>query len=258
LITDHGNRGVDHFVKQICWTLYVDGNFCLSHFNLDIDKGGHSTIDAANAIYKSLNSLHLDDMDVEFSYICGDSGDGAKVQLLHPRLIELELMNESSDFVNCILHAFNLSYEHACKDSLGDQGMHKCTVFQMCYLAVLLMKKVKEQTNFDTLKKIYAKTMTQALTDQRYKDGAKVNFMQAYDELFDLLKESSDEEDAMESLERDLDIEQVLQEPDAAAINKLAEKCPTNIKEPNFSRWGTISAVCKVVLTSVRDTYCHS
>jgi hypothetical protein len=127
--------------------------------------------------------------------------------------------------------------------------MHKCTVFQMCYLAVLLMKKVKEQTNVDTLKKIYAKTMTQALTDQQYKDGAKVNFMQAYDELFDLLKESSDKDDAMESLERDLDIEQVLQgEPNAAGINKLAAKCPTNIKEPNFSRWGTISAVCKVVL----------
>ena len=31
-------------------------------------------------------------------------------------------------------------------------------------------------------------------------------------------------------------------------ISKLAAECPTNIKDPNFSCWGTISAVAKVVL----------
>jgi hypothetical protein len=36
---------------------------------LDIDKGGHTTFAAANAIAKSLQSLGLDDCDTEFSYI---------------------------------------------------------------------------------------------------------------------------------------------------------------------------------------------
>ena len=62
------------------------GQLKLNHFNLDIDKGGHTTEEAANAIKKSLAALHLDGVDAEFSFICGDSGGGAKVQLLYPRL----------------------------------------------------------------------------------------------------------------------------------------------------------------------------
>jgi hypothetical protein len=34
----------------------------------------------------------------------------------------------------------------------------------------------------------------------------------------------------------------------ASAIKKLSYNCPTNMKEPNFSRWGTIAAVSKIVL----------
>jgi hypothetical protein len=151
---------------------------------LDIDKGGHTTVDAANAIHKSLKALHLDDIDVEFSFICGDSGGGAKVQDLHPRLVAIEAMSEFSDYVNCI-HAFNLSYEHACKDIFGDQGVHRNTVFQMVYLAVLMMKTLKKNTDINTLKSIYANAMTKALTNQKYKDAAGKNFMQAFDELMD-------------------------------------------------------------------------
>jgi hypothetical protein len=40
LVTDHGNRrGVDHFVKMICWPSVDDqGKHILRHFNLDIEK----------------------------------------------------------------------------------------------------------------------------------------------------------------------------------------------------------------------------
>jgi hypothetical protein len=138
LVTDHGNRsGVDHFVKMIIWSTKRNGKWQLHHFNLDIDKGGHTTISAANAIHKSLLRLHVEQLDIEFSFICGDSGGGARVQLLHPLLIEIGAMDQGSDHINCLLHAFNLAYEHACKDALGDQGMNRCTVFQMCYLAIL-------------------------------------------------------------------------------------------------------------------------
>eukprot|EP00956_Cyclotella_meneghiniana_P038994 scaffold163785_cov37-Cyclotella_meneghiniana.AAC.4 len=112
LVTDHGNRsGVDHFVKMIVWTsVDKNGRFKLNHFNLDIDKGGHTTVAAANAIHRSLQSLKLSGMDVEFSFICGDSGGGAKVQKLYPTLMDMDVLSSTSDFVNCILHAFYLSY----------------------------------------------------------------------------------------------------------------------------------------------------
>ena len=141
-MTDHGNReGVDHFVKMIVWASKdKKGRDVLRHFNLDIDKGGHSMVEAANAIHRSLQSLHVDGFNVEYSYITGDSGGGAKVQTLHPQLVKIGVMPESSKSMNCLLHAFNLAYETACKDSLGDQGMNKNTTFQMIYLAVLMLK----------------------------------------------------------------------------------------------------------------------
>jgi hypothetical protein len=83
LVTDHRNReGVDHFVKMIVWTLIDEkGRHKLNHFNLDIDKGRHTTKAAAAAIRKSLKLLRLDRLDIELTFICGDSGGRAKVQL---------------------------------------------------------------------------------------------------------------------------------------------------------------------------------
>jgi hypothetical protein len=162
LVTDHGNRdGMDHLVKMICWSSRDEsGNHCLRHFNLDIDRGGHTTKAAAAAIYHSLKALCVDDCDAVFSWICGDSGGGAKVQALWPELVDLGLMPEISDFVNCVLHAFNLSYETACKDSLGEPGMNKCNTFQLCYLAILLLVTIKKETSIDTLKEYYSVTMS--------------------------------------------------------------------------------------------------
>eukprot|EP00956_Cyclotella_meneghiniana_P030050 scaffold74749_cov35-Cyclotella_meneghiniana.AAC.4 len=148
LVTDHGNReGVDHFVKMIVWSSKdKDGSNVLRHFNLDIDKGGHSMVEAANAIHRSLQSMHLDDIDVEYSYITGDSGGGAKVQSLHPQLVKIGVMPE------------------------------------MIYLAVLMLNTVKtKRNNLDHLKKYYSMTMTQLLKNEHYIAGATTNFIQAFD-----------------------------------------------------------------------------
>eukprot|EP00956_Cyclotella_meneghiniana_P016988 scaffold27384_cov36-Cyclotella_meneghiniana.AAC.11 len=299
LVTDHGNReGVDHFVKMIVWSSKDEkGRNVLRHFNLDIDKGGHSMVEAANAIHRSLQSMHLDDIDVEYSYITGDSGGGAKVQLLHPQLVEIGVMPEVSGCMNCILHAFNLAYETACKDSIGDQGMNKNTTFQMIYLAVLMLNTVKKRNNLDHLKKYYSMTMTQLLENEHYIAGATTNFIQAFDELLEVVKESEDD-GAAEEIEAELEIDSLLHgsgansasdedelitpydifaedeamqtseeaasgdttmvdagDEDSAAESddmkmtreELADDCPTNVKEPNFGRWGTISYVAKVV-----------
>jgi hypothetical protein len=120
-------------------------------------------------------------------------------------------MSEFSDYVNCILHAFNLSYEHACKDIFGDQGIHRNTVFQMVYLAVLMMKTIKKNTDINTLKNIYANTMTKALTDQKYKDVTSKNFMQAFDELMDEMDlQEAEKAGFTDELERDLKIDELM------------------------------------------------
>eukprot|EP00956_Cyclotella_meneghiniana_P025260 scaffold52385_cov41-Cyclotella_meneghiniana.AAC.3 len=185
------------------------GRNILRHFNLDIDKGGHSMVEAANAIHKSLQSLHLEKIDVEYTYITSDSGGGAKVQSLHPQLVEIGVMPEISGCMNCLLHAFNLAYETACKDSLGDTDMNKNTTFQMIYLAVLMLNTVKKRNNLDHLKKYYSMTMTQLLENDSYIAGASTNFIQAFDELLAVVEES-EEDGATEEVESELEIDSLL------------------------------------------------
>jgi len=170
------------------------------------------------------------------------NADHAKVQKLHPELTEVGAMPDTSLFANCILHALNLSYESACKNGLGDQGMNKYTPFQMCYLAILMLKTVKKQADLDTLKSYYDITMTQLMQNDQYRGAAKSNFIQAFDELMEVVDESGDDVTGDE-LADDLQIE------------RLLLKLPTNIKEPNFGRWGTVSAAAKVVLQNWTQIY---
>eukprot|EP00956_Cyclotella_meneghiniana_P013076 scaffold18726_cov48-Cyclotella_meneghiniana.AAC.2 len=140
-------------------------------------------------------------------------------------------MTEWSEHINCILHAFNLAFQTGCMDSLGDQGMNKLTVFQMLYLAILLMNTIKKQTDLETLKKYYALTMTQLLEREDYKMDASNTFVQAFEELMKEVEREASDETLMEDM----------------GIQQLLNGCPTNIKEPNFGRWGTITAVARVV-----------
>jgi hypothetical protein len=235
LVTDHGNReGVDHFVKMICWSSVDEkGNHILRHFNLDIDKGGHSTDAAANAIWRSLKALDINNDEVEIGWICGDSGGGAKVQMLQPTLVAKSVMDEDSDFVNCLLHALNLAYETACKDSLGEAGMNRCTTFQLIYLAILMLTTIKKRTNLHTVKSYYSTVMTMLMEDEEYKHAAKDNFVQAFEKLIEVTDDAAEDETDEQREER---------------LKDLINGCPTDVNEPNFSRWGTVSFVARIVL----------
>ena len=110
---DHGNReGIDHFVMVICWlSVDEDGNNVIRHYNLDIDKGGHTTQAAAEAIQQSLKVLQLDGLEVEISFLHGDAGGGASVQSLQPECVRIGTIPEHSDYINCVLHAIHLAYK---------------------------------------------------------------------------------------------------------------------------------------------------
>jgi hypothetical protein len=56
--------------------------------------------------------LHIDDLDIEYSYICGDSGGGAGVHKLHPELTEIGTMPETGLclFANCVFIFMHSTY----------------------------------------------------------------------------------------------------------------------------------------------------
>lgn len=47
------------------------------------------SVEAVNTMYISLKALHIDGVveDVEFSFICGNSGGGGKVHLMHQEMM---------------------------------------------------------------------------------------------------------------------------------------------------------------------------
>jgi hypothetical protein len=197
-------------------------------------KGGRSTDAAANAIWGSLKALDINNDEVEIGWICGDSGGGAKVQMLQPALVAKSVMDEDSDFVNCLLHALNLAYETACKDSLGEAGMNRCTTFQLIYLAsILMLTTVKKRTNLYTVKSYYSMVMSKLMEDEDYKLAAKDNFVHAFEKLIEVTDDAAEDETDEQREER---------------LKDLINGCPTDVKEPNFSRWGTVSFVARIVL----------
>eukprot|EP00956_Cyclotella_meneghiniana_P009746 scaffold13523_cov39-Cyclotella_meneghiniana.AAC.2 len=124
----------------------------LHQFNLfDIDKGRHSMVEAANAIHLSLQSMHLDDIDVEYNYPTDNLGINTKVESLHWQLVKIGVMPEISGFMNCLLHAFNLA-----------TGLRES------------MNTVKKCNNLDHLKKYYSMKMTQLLDNEHYIAGSSL------------------------------------------------------------------------------------
>jgi hypothetical protein len=99
----------------------------------------------------------------------------------------------------------------------------------------MLLTTIKKQTNLDTLKSIYAEKMTQVMGNDSYHHAASENFLQAFEDMVDVVVADSDP--TLPNPMRD------------AQMGALLQDCSsTNVKEPNFSRWGTVSHVAKVVL----------
>lgn len=83
--------------------------------------------------------------------------------------------------------------------------MNKCTVIQMIYLAILLMKNLKKQADIGVLKQFYSMTMSQLLDNDDYKGSALSNFAQAFEEMLESIVDLADNE-ATKEVERDLRI----------------------------------------------------
>eukprot|EP00956_Cyclotella_meneghiniana_P011555 scaffold16259_cov23-Cyclotella_meneghiniana.AAC.1 len=136
-----------------------------------------------------------------------------------------------------MLHALQKALETASIRTFGTQGMGHKNCFQLCYLAIMLLVTVRKKGGRDLLNHYYAKTIEKLMeSDEWQRVGgssftiALESFMADIEELEDLCDESI--ENLIEPLE-----------------------CPANLMQPNFGRWGTVSAAAKVVLQNWTQIY---
>jgi hypothetical protein len=180
----------------------------------------------------SLKVLGVGVHDVEFlvSNITGDRGGGGAAQLIHPELIRLRVMDESSMYLNCMLHAMQKALETASVETLGPQCMNHNTCFQLVFQSIYLLATIKREGDLDLLKEYYAKTLTKFWDDPAWQTRAADNFVQAFQEMSEEMDKHMDTSDE--------------------AIDELVKQleCRTNVQPPNFGRWGSVSAASQVVV----------
>ena len=153
LMTDHGHRkGQDHFVKIISWAGKNENDDWTIKFHcVDVDSSGHSAKEAAHAVKVSTEELLsilneiTDETETKITFITGDAGGGAAVQHIHKELIRIGVMDSNSKKVACDMHNFVKPLEVACVDTWGRQGIGHRTPFQMVWLFVTLLKKVRKE-----------------------------------------------------------------------------------------------------------------
>jgi hypothetical protein len=235
LTTDHGHRkGQDHLVKVLSYPdMTKSGHLTIGNFCLDVDQGGHTTIDAAEAIKLSvlpfldiLNRFINDDegSGVKLSVITGDAGGGASVQYLHPELMKLKLMGDDSKRLSCDMHNLNKAFEIACTDSWGRQGIGHNTVYQMLYLQHRIHKLIRQDYTRPIYSDAYAQTVDMLRNDPVWQMTALKLCSFAFEDFMNRLEALEEGDDD------DIDL----------AV-KIANFAPSNLHEPVQTRWGSVS-----------------
>ena len=235
LTTDHGHRkGQDHLVKVLSFPeMSKSGHLTIGNFCLDVDSGGHTTIDAAEAIELSMLPF-LDILDrfiggdekgsVKLSAITGDAGGGAAVQHLHPELTKRQLMDDDSKRLSCDMHNLNKAFEIACTESWGRQGIGHNTIYQMLYLESRIHKLIRQDYSRPLYSDAYAQTVNFLRTDAEWQTAALKLCSFAFSDFMDRLEALEEGDDD------DIDL----------AV-KIANFAPSNLHDPVQTRWGTVS-----------------
>ena len=235
LTTDHGHRkGQDHLVKVLSFPeMTKSGHLTIGNFCLDVDQGGHTTIDAAEAVKLSvlpfldiLNRFVSDDegSGVKLSVITGDAGGGAAVQHLHPELMRRKLMDDDSKRLSCDMHNLNKAFEIACTDSWGRQGIGHNTIYQMLYLQHRIHKLIRQDYSRPIYSDAYAQTVDMLRNDPVWQTTALKLCSFAFEDFINRLEALEEGDDD------DIDL----------AV-KIANFAPSNLHEPVQTRWGSVS-----------------
>ena len=84
-------------------------------------------------------------------FVCADvdTGGGARLSNLEPKLKENGTMPEHGRGSNCQYHGQNKPYENASTAAFGSQGLEKANVFQAGYQYSVLVKALKEDVGLE-------------------------------------------------------------------------------------------------------------
>ena len=118
MMTDHGHRaGQDHFVVIFVWVGKDEhGNPTVKTFCPSIDKAGHTTEAAAKGVEAIVKRFLGENVEVvEVFTILGDAGGGGAVHYIHPKLVDMEVMDKQSKMANCSLHGMQNSLKAVAK-----------------------------------------------------------------------------------------------------------------------------------------------
>ena len=238
MMTDHGHRaGQDHFVVLFVWAgKDENGEMTLKSFCPSIDKAGHSTEAAAKGV-QSVVQRFLGDEVAVFT-ILGDAGGGGAVQHLHPKLIEMEVMAESSKLANCSLHGMQKAVENASKNTMGDQGMGNRCPAQLVNVFSSLMAKLREEGGPSCVDTVWVIVQNELQSNSDWEEDAKRCHLQAWQKLrgkIDSFDETSDD--------------------DVNSLTKFMTEAPRDVQEPVWTRWQTMIKTTKILLDNWMSVY---
>ena len=106
---DHGHRkGQDSLVKGWSYASWnKHGERVIDFLCSDIDKCGHSSKEVVAGINKSFNCIQMLVPGVKCISSEGDAGGGGSVQSTFDDLIVANVLEDSSRFINCLLHGYS-------------------------------------------------------------------------------------------------------------------------------------------------------
>jgi len=234
MTTDGGQRkGCEHMVKVFHFGVTdKDGNPTIGHLALDVDTCGKSSAEIAAAIKKSVAPIKsLLRPDIKINGLTGDSGGGGAVQHIHPKLIELGVMDKNSKYLRCIMHALSKPFENACKSAFGEQGLGKCTVFQLAYSAITLFRKLNEQGGLELVDKYSSKLLEVLNNSEGWEAEGTEMFPQAMNAY--KAKIDDDDHDTIKEFTKDL----------------------RNLQLPVMTRWKTVPKALEFLVDNWVPTY---
>ena len=207
---------------------------------LSADWCGHTARECSGAIQQSKELFRLLPglQEFEFINVSGDSGGTAKVQALHPTMIEDEVMADWTSLVLCFIHNIHTAPQTASERSFGSQGQGNCTAFQMVFLFTKLVKLIKAEGGKDLMCEWYAHGVDHLMNCSDWQDEASRLHKQPHAHFLDKI-----------------DAEDVDADVDEEKLSGLF-KCPKNIGSPNFMRWGSTYSVAKLLVDNFIEIRC--
>ena len=98
----------------------------------------------------------------------GDAGGGGSVQSTFDDLIVANVLEDSSRFINCLLHGYSKALQRGSEAVFGKQGMGQNSCLQMIFSIVKVYKRIREEGGIGLADAI------QALVIQRLADDGEI------------------------------------------------------------------------------------